>query len=344
MDGKKRTICHRIPAIKIPCRPVGILRAYYSNNLFISGKSAGIYLLSILNAMKTFIRTLITFTLVTVAVFSLLLGGSLYTKLGASFELDREKNILILGDSHTEYALDDKILPRCENVSQAAAIYLFSYCKLRKFLESNPQIDTVLLSFWYDPLINKGYDDWHSKGFTTEQTGSHFTLLGWDELILHRSLLLQSLPEMFNISFFVKHVLLRKNVTYKDLDIGKYQASDRYELPKGIERAEEGLKNKTPNEPGDEWNLSQKEYLLKIANLCKQKGVCLILIATPVYRPDKYDNLERLYDYRQKYLPEACFLDYSNFSLPDSCYRDITHLNYRGSEIFSRYLRETLIK
>jgi hypothetical protein len=277
------------------------------------------------------------------AVFSLLLGGSLYTKSRASFEFDREKNILILGDSHTEAALDDKILQRSENVSQSASICLFSYCKLKRFLESNPQIDTVLLSFWYGPLTNKGYDRWLS-GFTAAKIGSHFTLLGRDEHILYRSLLSQSLPKTFSIRFFVKHVLLRKNVTYKDLGIGKYHALNGYKLLKDIEKHEAGLKAKTSNETDDDWNLCQKEYLLKIANLCKQKDVCLILIATPVYRPDRYDNLERLYDYRQKYLPEACFLDYSNFSLPDSCYKDITHLNYRGAEIFSRYLQETLGK
>jgi hypothetical protein len=31
-------------------------------------------------------------------------------------------------------------------------------------------------------------------------------------------------------------------------------------------------------------------------------------------------------------------MDYSNFSLPENAYGDIDHLNYRGAEIFSKYL------
>jgi hypothetical protein len=39
---------------------------------------------------------------------------------------------------------------------------------------------------------------------------------------------------------------------------------------------------------------------------------------------------------------EVKLIDYTTMYLPDSCYADIEHLNYRGAEVFSSYLKKHL--
>jgi hypothetical protein len=68
----------------------------------------------------------------------------------------------------------------------------------------------------------------------------------------------------------------------------------------------------------------------------------LILINTPVYKPEIYESIDKLNDFYDTYLSGVKYLDYSAFPLPDSCYGDIGHLNYKGAQIFSKYLQENL--
>ncbi|MDR2414458.1 MAG: hypothetical protein LBD64_05695, partial [Odoribacteraceae bacterium] len=91
-------------------------------------------------------------------------------------------------------------------------------------------------------------------------------------------------------------------------------------------------------------SLLQKEYLLKIVDLCRSRNVELILINTPTYKPEKYGNLDKLRAYYNTYLPGVKYMDYSAFPLPDSCYGDISHLNYKGAEVFSKYLQENFTR
>jgi hypothetical protein len=49
-------------------------------------------------------------------------------------------------------------------------------------------------------------------------------------------------------------------------------------------------------------------------------------------------------EFRDTYLPGIKYVDYSAFPLPDSCYGDAVHLNYKGAEIFSKYLQENFVK
>ena len=46
------------------------------------------------------------------------------------------KNILILGDSHTENAINDSIFSNSLNYSASADAYIFSYVKLKAILNS----------------------------------------------------------------------------------------------------------------------------------------------------------------------------------------------------------------
>jgi hypothetical protein len=93
----------------------------------------------LLNIIKFFCINITIVIVAVVTVYSILSG--------ASFAVPKDKNILIVGDSHTECAIDDSIFTRSFNISQSGTAYLYSYIKLRKILVENSHIDTVLVSF-----------------------------------------------------------------------------------------------------------------------------------------------------------------------------------------------------
>jgi hypothetical protein len=120
------------------------------------------------------------------------------------------------------------------------------------------------------------------------------------------------------------------------LGIGAYFKLDRNKLQEDITMLNE---KRTEKEKAN-LSLYQSEYLLKTVNLCKSENVELLLINTPIYKPEIYGDIDKLNEFYNTYFSEVKYLDYSAFPLPDFCYGDIGHLNYKGAEIFSKYLQE----
>jgi hypothetical protein len=126
------------------------------------------------------------------------------------------------------------------------------------------------------------------------------------------------------------------NVSYTDIEAGRYWKLSRDKLQEDIARSDEHVITRIGFSP------YPRKYLLKIADLCKSKDVTLILINVPIYKPEIYGNTDDVDAFFNTYLQGTIYADYSAFSLPDSCRGDIGHLNYKGAELFSQYLQEHL--
>jgi hypothetical protein len=260
----------------------------------------------------------------------------------ASFELPPKKHILVIGDSSTECAINDDIYSSAINVSQSASAYLYSYSKLKKFLSENNHVDTVLISFHYDALMASHIDNrWiFGSEFMDNKIPYYFALLDKevisvfanDKVAFIKAIVLHP-PYRIIFKFITK----KGSISYEDLNIGAYKKLDRDKLQENIaiNANNKQIENKEMN-----ISLYQKEYLLKIIDLCKSRNVKLILITTPTYKPEMYGTIDKLNDYYNTYLSGIKHVDCSDFLLPDSCYGDISHLNYKGAEIFSKYLQE----
>jgi hypothetical protein len=254
----------------------------------------------------------------------------------ASFAVPKDRNALIVGDSHTECAVDDSIFTRSLNVSQSGTAYLYSYIKLRKFLAENPHIDTVLVSF-HGGSLQKSLDEWTiGDRYILAHISKYISLITTEEFLVFRNnstfysavvkLPVKCIKTI--LKFIVKH-----SITYEDLYIGGYLKLDRDRLQQAIEQSE----NNAIVEIG--YSDYQIDYLLKIADLCSKEGVELILFNTPIYNAERYGNLQELHNFYNTYLAGTKYLDYSKFVLPDYGYGDIGHLNFKGAEIFSKYLQ-----
>jgi hypothetical protein len=292
--------------------------------------------------VKKFLLTVVVFFVLVSLLLTVLLGGTYYIMSQASFRIPEEKNIIVIGDSHTECAIDDSIFSRSFNCSQSGTEYLYSYIKLRKFLEVNPHIDTVFVSF-HGGSIQKSHDKRIFEGQRiVNKVPKYISLFGMEEweMFFDKSDFYSAIIQLpmrtirTTLKFARNHAL-----TFKDLYIGGYFYLDRDKLQRAIELEEENI-NAGIGAAENEYSEYQLAYLLKTVELCTEKGVALILFNAPTYNPARYGNLPALENYYNTYFPGVKYLDYSNFPLPDYGYGDIGHLNYKGARIFSQWLEE----
>src|SRR5688572_25260441 len=104
--------------------------------------------------MKSFLKKLTGYILFLSIFFSLLLFVlSFFNKrLLGQYKNEPHLNMLILGDSHVQNAVDDGQLPYSINLSQGLEMFMFSYAKLKVMLESHPHIKKVILGCSYHNL------------------------------------------------------------------------------------------------------------------------------------------------------------------------------------------------
>lgn len=133
-------------------------------------------------------------------------------------------------------------------------------------------------------------------------------------------------------------------IAYKQLNLGEYRRLDMYKLKENLDEIK-----KTANATSDKMGPSriQIDFLKEIEQLCKNIGVRLILLNTPMH-PEFQKTLKEDKEYFNKYCEQSRIVDqlwnYSDFTLPDSCYADAEHLNYHGADVFTKMIRDKLKK
>jgi len=289
--------------------------------------------------MKRFIFKVFVFIIVFISL--LILHNILFYLYNSNMEncfvIDKSKDILILGDSNTECAINDSIVSKSANISQSADAYFYSFIKLRKFLKINPGIKTVVLGIneksLYDHKLFK------SNEYIRSKYNSYFRLMNLNDFkVLLEAGGIKAFINLAEASFHnFSRALTIQESDYKDMNIGGYLYLKRDKLDETIKRYEKYNKQNNINR---EYSKNQIEYLLKIVNLCKEYKVKLILLSTPTYMCCTNENdFYKLNRFLKKNIGDYIdYWDYFNYSLPDCCYGDIDHLNYKGAGIFSKKL------
>ena len=103
--------------------------------------------------MGKFIRNFLLFTGCFLLVIAGLIALSAFLIRLPKADIGRERHILVLGDSHTECAVDDSVFSRSANFSKSATAFIYTYGAIKKLVADNPQVDTVLLSFQFNSLL-----------------------------------------------------------------------------------------------------------------------------------------------------------------------------------------------
>lgn len=296
--------------------------------------------------MKRFLYKIILFFAIVLALGGLGFGtvyliSNYYV---SSLKIDKNIHTLICGDSHTQTALNDKLIPNSLNIAHSTEHYLYTYNVLKLLLRNNPQIQNVVLGFSYHNISSSRDKFIFAPEMTQYMYPRYISVLGRKSF----SQLITSNPSGFFNNFkdivrgFNRHIGARE--LYHFGFIGGYYYSEV--ANKNDSTINHTIKMHYFDENGEEHGYSdlQTEYLQSIVDLCWEENVELVLLNCPISKEYKAMIPE---SFIETYLSQTkqygtIVLDYSDFSVPENCYGDGDHLNTFGAEIFTQHLLEEL--
>lgn len=290
--------------------------------------------------MRRQILRSLTFVTLMVALYAGLytLSEVLVLRQGARlFSLPANVRILFVGDSAVECGIDDRLIPAAANVASSGEAYLYTYAKLRGLLRYNPQLKVVYLGYGIHNLDSRGAE---SHAYSCVDLDHRLPELGpimgagdkW-RLFLHNpgGFVLATRLEIVANAELLRGRSPRARGLWR---MGGYRPNERQDIAADQRHlaAQSGAFRPAA---------SQIEYLRRIADLCRQRSVTLILLNTPKH------PLRNAYDdgiaarYWQSLALDQCraaVLDMSAYPLPESLFANLLHLNTRGAEVFSAIL------
>lgn len=295
--------------------------------------------------MKSF---LINFSLFILLVGSLALGLSILSDYAINqrknqlLKISKDINIVFMGDSNIECAVNDSLVPNSINIAQSGEAYMYTYVKLKSLLEYNDQIKTIFIGFSNADILKDTEDRWlFSDEFVIEKIASYNYLLNNSD----KYLLIKNNPDAYfrglmksifsNFKAFIKSF---SRVDRRIRNFGGYEYLVRDKLQEDIKR------NLLVEDKLHEKALVQEKYLMRISQLCQQKSIKLVLLNTPKHKSPNTNIMavKKIWLSIRNSLSRDSLLDLSTLSFPDSCFSDLTHLNYIGAKLFSQYLKEKL--
>ena len=289
--------------------------------------------------MKKFISDISKyFVFASTVIIILLVATSIIARNTFDFSIPENKNILAIGNSRPEHALNDDILDNYFNLCQSGTAYFYDYVKLREISSRNPHIDTVIIGYSYGDL-NKKMDQWFAGEEKIKfKIRNHFFLFNpEDYLSLLRA---NPIDVLTNTPQAIFHNSKMAVKTYSNM--GGYVFSERFKLKEAIAR----LDSAAPVRPPED-SIYQSEYLIKIYNYCQANNLTLVLLNVPSHDilTTRQNNLkERYYRFASEHMPKALLVNHTEMKLPDNYYADLAHLNHLGAKVYSEYLKENGLK
>lgn len=256
------------------------------------------------------------------------------------WRLPSDTHILFMGASHVYHAIDDSLIPGAINFGQPSERYLYTYVKLRKILKANTQVDTVVLQcsstdLWQDTdykYFTKNEQSLFVKDYWPLFTSSEWNyILGKGELLQPMTIIVKNLVcrELFSPSAQLSH-------------IGRYAGIIEGSVSFDKAGIKQDLEVNHISEYGDYGTEINYHYLREIATLCKTNNIKLILVYYPVFRPELYYDQDYCEDIRMELFSDIEYHDYSNWYCKDEERLDAHHLNHRGAQRFTKFIKEEL--
>jgi len=259
---------------------------------------------------------------------------------------------LILGDSHARTALNPEFIRSSSSSAQKAEELEYSYYKLRNALQASDSLENVILTVSYfnfnspvdgeAEMMNR-YHRIVDEGFYKDKKAYG----EYSAAIRFRHLLDYKLPEY--IPFGLVNAVIETKV--EPMFLGGYEL--RFGSLIGQVRSLDGAIQRHYYQGNSPRAISalRTAYFSKIVRLCKQKGVTLWVINTPMHQnyraqvpPETISNYQKIMaEGEQDILPQTVqagfiFLDYGALHLPDAFFFDYDHLNGEGAQFFSQII------
>jgi len=259
---------------------------------------------------------------------------NLYLKETTSPNLDT--NVLIMGDSHGERAVDPTYFHSAINISQSAEPLVLTYWKLKDIIEEN-NIDTVLISLSYHNLSAFNDLKYIDNRWSKEMMRRSFDLVDYDDLDKVDFDWNEFLKRYFRDMCLYPHT---KHHTH----IGKYVTSEESKLTNLDINV-----NRQFYDGEETYEVSEKsEYFLEqIIRLTKNENITLMFIKPPVHKdylnsvPLKFrDHYKAIINQITQSGIKVIQIEHVNFD--DFDFFDFDHLNLKGSQKYTKELINAL--
>lgn len=258
----------------------------------------------------------------------------------SNYHLKAGTTILILGDSHSQYAFDDKLLQGSINLSQFSESTFFTYYKLRYLLMNNPGIKQVYLGFGYHS-ISSYYDDYTFGEFSKDISSRYFFLLPMKERLNLLEKSKWGIPMLLKNSMVNGLKLFSSEVTNPPY-LGKYMngfkacQAVRSSMEKRIQQQ---FYLNTKLKGFSELNIG---YFHRIVELCKQYQVQLTVLNTPLH-PYYKSKIPKVFIKRYNQVMfenKVNVINFDKLELADSCFiPDGDHISEKGVRLATEILK-----
>jgi len=261
---------------------------------------------------------------------------------------------VVCGASISRNALNDSIIPNCENISVAARSAMDFFLVSKRILRDNPQVERIITDYTIQGLSGfRDYMFFHPK-LAQSSFGRIYPLADYKHLSDYR----------LNTKLYIKSLLRHKltpDITYWKNMIHQWLPSVKYEIPYiGYYENRKGndLDAKTLKEGLDYYfyfkgkpypvGYNDLNYIDSIVVMTGNLGVECVLFAGPIHPdalevvPEHFMEAYKKGIDRFRKLDHVTILEYTSVTLPDSCFANHNHMNYRGAEIISHMVKDTL--
>lgn len=249
-----------------------------------------------------------------------------------SWILDKEINIAFIGDSHIEQSIVDDAQSGIFKFAQSGDNYIYTYTKLQKLLNDNPSIDTVVLGI-----------DFHNIDKTSEEWYTSQSYINFKFPKIYPYMVAKDVKKLTGFYPWGYCKAISNLFSIQDLisddDFVKLYGS--YQISSDT-IAKDSLLTKSENNYKEVPSATQFEYIGKIHELCQSKGVELIFLTCPIhsttYRSAVLDGL--ITGYAKQH--QIQYINLREMAMEDNYFADKFHLNFAGSEYFTKTLLRLL--
>ena len=263
---------------------------------------------------------------------------------GNYFSINKKNTILVLGHSQNECALNDSLISNVVNFSQGGESYFYTYLKLKKMLQANPQINTVILSFTNNQ-IDKAMDKWIWGDASMQNYYPKYSfMMNRDDYLVLANNNLSSLikSESYATNYFFNFMIKKNKNYYKDRYCGGYLYLERNKIDSLLKT------NYLKENAKINYTLLSKtniDYCKKIVNLCNENNIKIFFIRVPAHKLMPFYKNEILYKkIKKQEFPTVTLLDFKDYPTKNSELGDFGHLNHIGATKFSLFLNKLMLE
>lgn len=268
--------------------------------------------------------------------FSIILLTNRIIFLNASPPITKS-NIIILGDSHPQTAINPNYFFSAQNISQGAEPIVVSFWKLR-YLVENVKFDTLIMGFSYQNISQFNDKGFFSGDISTDLFRRYYSIQRFKDIKQ-----INLLPLKIYTVYF-KNMCLFPSTKHFNF-IGNFEGIES----SFIDNKELRIRQQFYNSDNEVMGISNFSiaYMDSIINICKTKRKQLILVGTPIQK-QYYDAIPNIYKENYSFLSEKylsqniLFLDFNTFAIEEKFFYDSDHLNIKGAQQFSLFLRNLI--